>query len=209
MATTSTPGLNLESFCILCIESRMSSSVGISTSRVARSSTSGAVSGVSVSNSWRLRFPGRVKMSLGWKRLNGSLLAEVSASSPLLRLASASCIKSCTSKLTQKQIWAMSGCEMVDWMYSEDVELYRCASTASIATSMATSAEGSSLRGVVVPLSVAMLLAEPWCSRSKEKPLSRRTRIPARMPIASMSDGSRCSRCSIVVTPRVVNWGSS
>eukprot|EP00964_Phaeocystis_antarctica_P143088 scaffold108565_cov48-Phaeocystis_antarctica.AAC.1 len=54
-----------------------------------------------------------------------------------------------------------------------------------------------------------MLLAEPWCSRSKEKPLSRRTRIPARMPIASMSDGSRCSRCSIVVTPRVVNWGSS
>eukprot|EP00964_Phaeocystis_antarctica_P143089 scaffold108565_cov48-Phaeocystis_antarctica.AAC.2 len=45
----------------------------------------------------------------------------------------------------------MSGCEMVDWMYSEDVELYRCASTAVIATSMATSADGSSLRGVVVP----------------------------------------------------------
>ena len=90
-------------------------------------------------------------------------------------------------------------------MYNEDVELYRCASTAAIATSMATSAEGSSLRGVVVPLSVAMLLAEPWCSRSNEKPFSNRTRIPARIPMASMSDGRRCSRCSIVVTPRAVN----
>jgi len=46
-------------------------------------------------------------------------------------------------------------------MYNEDVELYRCASTPAMATSMAASAEGSSLCGVDVPLSVAMLLAEP------------------------------------------------
>ena len=87
------PRLKRDSRCIAWMESRMSWSVGISSS-----------TGALVSNSSRERLPGSAKMSRGWKSENGSCSPLLMPSDISCRPASASCIRSWTSRLTQKQI---------------------------------------------------------------------------------------------------------
>ena len=101
---------------------------------------------------------------------------------------------------------AMSGLEMVESMYKDEVELNLTVSpvpwlesAGDIVTS--TEAPGTSPLAPLPAGEAATLGSGCCCSRSKHRPFWSRTRTPARrMPIVSRSPGTSRSRWSTLVT---------